>query len=336
MPLRMRFGFRQTAAITAYLIEQKLRGRKHFPLVLMLEPLHRCNLQCLGCGRIKEYAATMDREMSLGECLEAVDTSGAPVVSICGGEPLLYRHLVPLCEEVARRKRIIYLCTNALKLTAFLDRLTPGPYLKLNVHLDGLETHDAITQLPGSAERAIDAIGRAKAKGFYVCTNTTIYRQTDIEEVGRLFDRLTQVGVDGLLVSPGYEYEAVHEQIFLRRQEVHAKFRQLAALQGRYRYLSTPTFLRFLRGEKAMSCSPWGNVTRNPAGWKGPCYLITDSHYPSYRELIDQTPWDRYAQGEDPRCLNCMVHCGFEATVALGTNNGWRDYLDLIRWNVIS
>ncbi len=334
--IHLRFGLRQTAKVSGHIFKNKLTGKKRFPVVLMLEPLHACNLHCAGCGRIEEYKDTLDKTLTLEECLRSVDECGAPVVSICGGEPLVYKDIVPLCEHLARKKKIIYLCTNGLLLEKYLDQLTPNPYLKINLHIDGLaKTHDAITGMPGSFDIAIKGIKEAKKRGFYVCTNTTIYRQTDMDEIEQLFDMLTEMEVDGILVSPGYEYEAVEEKIFLQRKEIHEKFRRLDTWKNKVNYLSTPIFLKFLKGEKELSCTPWGNVTRNPMGWKSPCYLITDTHYPTFKELMENTPWEKYENRQDPRCKNCMVHCGFEATVAIGTNNTIRDYIELARWNIV-
>ena len=315
----MRFPFVLIRSLGAYLVKQKLLGQERFPLVLMLEPTHRCNLACTGCGRLHEYRSTLRRSLSAEACLAAVDECGAPVVSLCGGEPLIYGPVRRLITGILARKKTLYLCTNGLLLEGFLDRLAPDPRLHLNIHLDGLaHTHDAMAGQPGVFRAAVRAIKKAKRMGFRVCTNTTIYRTSDLDEIEALFAYLTHLGVDGLLVSPGYRFEA-HEDggTFLERREIHARFQAIRSFAGRFPLHSSPLYMDFLAGRRRLRCAPWGNVTRNPVGWKSPCYLITDAHYPTYTAMMAKTDWDRYTSGEDPRCSDCMMHSGFEAAATL-------------------
>jgi hopanoid biosynthesis associated radical SAM protein HpnH len=321
--------------MTRYLVKMRRKGVERFPLVLMLEPTHRCNLQCTGCGRIREYRETLHMELSLSQCLESVRECPAPVVTITGGEPLLYEEIDSLVREILRVGRHIYLCTNGLLLESSLDRFRPSSRLTLNVHLDGPpEVHDQLIGTPGIFERALNGIRAAKAKGFRVTTNTTIYRETRPETLDRLFHELTQVGVDGLLVAPAYHYEAVDDGIFLTKEEIIQKFRQMEPVLKRHKILSTPLYLDFLMGRRALRCTPWGNPTRNPKGWKSPCYLITDGHYPTFQQLMEATPWERFVTGDDPRCRNCMMHCGFEPTVVRELSGSLKDLWRMILWNL--
>jgi hopanoid biosynthesis associated radical SAM protein HpnH len=308
--------------------------KKRFPLVLMLEPLHACNLTCTGCGRIREYEATMSERLSLEECLAAVDECGAPVVSICGGEPLMYPEIGALVEAILERKRTIYLCTNGMFLPRRLKEFKPNKRFFFNVHLDGMKaTHDMAVEREGVFEEAIEGIRAAKAAGFLVCTNTTVYRETDMREIEDLFEYLSHFDVDGHMLSPAYPYSAVDtSEIFLTRAEVHEKFRNVDKLFAKFKLNSTPTYLKFLKGERDLPCTAWGNPTYNVKGWKGPCYLITDAHWDSFDDLMSQTPWKKYGRGNDARCNDCMVHCGFEPSAALGVNATLGDSLKMITW----
>jgi hopanoid biosynthesis associated radical SAM protein HpnH len=332
----MRFPFSLTRSLTAYLVRQRLARRKQFPLVLMLEPLYACNLACSGCGRIREYADHVRERLTIEQCLAAVDECGAPVVSVCGGEPLIYPDIERLVAEITGRGRHVYLCTNGLHLEQKLAGFRPSRRLFLNVHLDGTEaTHDHITGRPGVFATALRAIRAAKQAGFQVCTNTTVYRETEMREVAALFEQLTTLGVDGLMISPGYEYEAVAagRALFLTRDEIHKKFRQARELFAPYRLTATPIYLELLRGERTLPCAAWANPTRNVLGWKGPCYLVTDGHYATYQELLEKTDWNRLGPGRDPRCEHCLVHCGFEPAAVL-FNNGLRDMLKMALWQL--
>jgi hopanoid biosynthesis associated radical SAM protein HpnH len=308
--------------------------RKRFPLVLMLEPLHACNLTCTGCGRIREYESTITQKLSLEDCLRAVDECGAPIVSICGGEPLLYPQLPQLVQGILARNRHIYLCTNGLLLRKHLPEYKPDRRLFINIHLDGLErTHDAAVEREGVFREAIEAIRAAKAAGFRVCTNTTVYKETDMLEVETLFEYLEQFDLDGHMLSPGYGYSAVDDrEIFLTRDDIHRKFKDIDRLNRRFKLNSTPVYLDFLKGRRDLPCTAWGNPTYNVNGWRGPCYLIADGHYRTFEELMTKTPWESYGQGNDPRCEHCMMHCGFEPSAALGINSKPGDNWKLLAW----
>ncbi len=308
--------------------------RKRFPLVLMLEPLHACNLTCTGCGRIREYENTISERLPLETCLAAVDECGAPVVSICGGEPLMYKPIGKLVEGALRRKKHIYLCTNGMFLPARLHEFRPHRQFFFNIHLDGLrETHDLAVEREGVFDAAIEGIRVAKAAGHMVCTNTTVYRETDMAEVEALFEFLEQFGVDGHMLSPAYGYSAVNSrEIFLTREEIQDKFRDVDRIFRRFRMNTTPVYAEFLKGNRDMPCTAWGNPTFNTRGWKGPCYLITDAHWDSFEELMSETPWERYGRGNDERCEHCMVHCGYEPSAALGVNGQLGDSLRMVRW----
>ena len=331
----MRFPWRLNYDLTRYIMRNRIQKIDKFPLVLMLEPTHLCNLACSGCGRIREYADSIQDMMSLEECLHSVDECPAPVVTITGGEPFLYPHIHALIEGVLQRGKHIYLCTNALLLDKALDVMKPHPNFTLNVHLDGLEeTHDRILERKGTFRIAMDAIRKAKQLGFRVCTNTTIFKETDLLEIEMLFSRLQDMGVDGLLVAPGFGYEAVGEKLFLERREIEKKFEQVYEMSKKFRFFSTPMYLKFLKGEKKLECTPWGNPTRNTQGWKAPCYLITDAHYPTFKEMMEKTQWSRYGVGRDERCAQCMMHCGFEPTVVSEISKSWKDMLEMAIWNM--
>lgn len=337
----MRFPLSLTSSLTAYLLKKRLAGDKRFPLVLMLEPLHACNLKCSGCGRIREYADAMHQRLSIEECLASIDECGAPVVSICGGEPLIYAGIEELIAKTVARGKHVYLCTNGLQLIQKLPSLRPTSRLFINVHLDGMEaTHDAVVEREGVFRQAVEGIQAAKRAGFQVCTNTTVYRQTNMNEVVVLLEYLTQLGVDGFMLSPAYGYEAVQNsrtgdaELFLSRDEIQAKFRAAKGDLRRFRLVTTPIYLDFLCGERSLTCAAWANPTRNVRGWKGPCYLVTDRHYRTYRELIDSTDWERLGPGNDPRCEHCMMHCGFEPAAVLAANSRWRDALAMAVWQM--
>lgn len=329
----MRFPVSLYLSMMRYLLDNKIRGQQHFPLVLMLEPTHRCNLTCAGCGRIREYRDTILDEMTLEACLEAVDEADTPVVTITGGEPLLYSHVKELTRAVLSRGKHIYFCTNGLLLDEALDHFRPGSHFTWNIHFDGAEAvHDQIIGRPGGFRKAFAGLLAAKEKGFRVSTNTTIYRETDLADIETLFRQLTAAGVDGILVAPGFSYEDVTGDVFLSRQEIMQKFREIRRWGQRFPLISNPLYLDFLVGERKLQCTPWGNPTRNTQGWKSPCYLITDTHYPTFREFMSRTDWDHYVSGQDPRCAQCMVHCGYEPTVVLQMSGP--DLLRMIKWNL--
>ena len=329
----MRFPMSLYWSMAGYLIKKKVSKEERFPLVLMLEPTHRCNLACSGCGRILEYSDTLHQEMTLEECLQSVEEAGSPVVTITGGEPLLYSHIEELTEELLRSKKHIYFCTNGLLLEEMLPRFRPHPHFTWNVHFDGSEpVHDLIIGRRGGFRKALAAVLSAKARGYRVSTNTTVYRETDVDDLEALFGQLTRAGVDGILVAPGFSYEEVIRDVFLTRREIMEKFRRIRKWERRFPLISNPIYMEFLAGKRTLECTPWGNPTRNSQGWKSPCYLITDTHYPTYSELMKRTDWDYFVSGKDPRCAQCMVHCGYEPTVIRQLKG--RDLLRMVRWNL--
>jgi hopanoid biosynthesis associated radical SAM protein HpnH len=329
----MRFPISLYIAMTGYLLGKKVCGIERFPLVLMLEPTHRCNLTCSGCGRIREYHDTLSQEMSLEECVRSIDEAGTPVLTITGGEPLLYTHAPQLVREALARGKHIYFCTNGLLLEESLALFRPTPHFTWNVHFDGTEpVHDLIIGKPGGFSQALDGVRAAKAMGFRVSTNTTVYRDSSVVDLARLFEQLTNAGVDGILVAPGFNYEEVVKDVFLTRNEIVKKFREISTWGRYFPIISNPIYLEFVAGHTSLECTPWGNPTRNPQGWKSPCYLITDTHYHTFAELMERTDWDHYASGADPRCAQCMVHCGFEPTIV--RQMGGRDLLRMLKWNL--
>jgi hopanoid biosynthesis associated radical SAM protein HpnH len=338
----MRFPLSLTGSMAAYLLRKKLAGEKRFPLVLMLEPLHACNLSCAGCGRIREYADTMHCRLSLERCLAAAAECGAPIVSICGGEPLLYADIEVLVDRLISNGKHVYLCTNGVLLEKKLRGFRPSSYLSLNVHVDGMEaSHDRMVQRAGAFSAAVRGILDAKVAGFHVCTNTTIYKETDMHEIAVLFRYLEEMGVDGFMISPAYGYEAVCDGdpqagrgLFMTRPEVHEKFRAARELLRGFKLNASPIYLRFLRGERELPCAAWANPTYNVRGWRGPCYLVSDAHYETYRELVEATDWDRLGPGGDPRCAHCLVHSGFEPAAVLSAQKGFGDVLRMAVWQM--
>jgi len=390
----MRFPLALTAKIAAYIVGKKLRGIDKFATVLQLEPLHTCNLTCTGCGRIREYSTSLKDMMPLEDCLEAARECGAPMISICGGEPLIYPKIEELVHGLRAQRRIVYICTNAtamrrkmrdylahqshrapvvtenqLQLLLSEELLTPrdveeirkGPkdpakppiapsqWMYWNVHLDGLErTHDLIVEREGVFKEAVLAIRMAKLLGYQVATNTTVYRETDPAEIERMFVFLSSLGVDGHTISPGYEYDSAKrdmverlgiepETFFLTRRATIEKFAAAEEWGRKFPIFGTPIYLEFLAGHRDLTCSAWAIPTRNVRGWKAPCYLMTDGHYATYRELLEKTDWDKYGvidgEARDPRCENCMVHCGYEPTASLGLNAQSGDLWKNLRFN---
>ena len=322
--------------MAGYLTNKKMSGAEKYPLVMMLEPLHACNLTCTGCGRIREYKSTINEMLSVEECLKAVDDCGAPIVSLCGGEPMIYPELDRLVKEILDRKKHIYLCTNGMFIRKRLKEFKPTSRLFFNVHLDGLEkTHDICVERDGVFREAIEGIKAAKAAGFLVTSNTTVYKETDIEEIADLFAYLQTLGVDGHMISPAYSYAAVMtKEIFMSRDEIRDKFKQASKLLERYNIVTSPIYMEYLRGERELMCTAWGNPTYNPRGWKGPCYLMTDAHHATFKEFIDNTPWEKYGRGRDPRCEDCMVHAGYEASAVLGGNKKLGDTWKMLTWTL--
>ena len=311
--------FFQERRIGAYLLKQKLKGRKRYPLVLMLEPLFRCNLSCAGCGKIDYPDAILNRRLTVQECLDAAEECGAPMVAIPGGEPLIHKEIGEIVAGLVAQKRFVSLCTNALLLEKKLHLFEPSPYLFFSVHLDGLRNHhDKSVCQPGTFDRAFSAIRVAKAKGFDVNVNTTVFDDYKAEDLAFFLDFCKDLGV-GVSISPGYAYErAPDQEHFLNRRKTKELFRKVFALgKGkRWTFSHSPLFLDFLAGNQEFSCSPWGMPTRNIFGWQKPCYLIGEGYTRSFAELMETTDWDSYGTGRYEKCANCMAHCGYEPTAA--------------------
>ncbi|MCA8923626.1 MAG: adenosyl-hopene transferase HpnH [Planctomycetes bacterium] len=310
----------QSTKVAAYVFKQRLLRRKRYPLVLMLEPLLRCNLECGGCGKIQYPDEVLDKRLTPEQCWNAAEECGAPVVSIAGGEPLIHKEIDQIVAGLVKRKKFIYLCTNAILLEKKLHLFKPSPYLTFSVHMDGLEErHDHMVARQGVFKKAISAIKAAKAAGFNVTTNTTIFHGEDPEEVRAMFDELTKLGVDGMMISPGYSYtKAPQQELFLQREQTIELFKKI--LDGHQKkgwdFNHSPFFLEFLQGKHPeYDCTPWGNPTYTVFGWQKPCYLLQEGYTQTYKQLIKETEWERYGcNSGNPACQNCMVHSGWEAT----------------------
>ncbi len=386
----MRFPLALTAKIAGHIIKHKLRRTPKFALVLQLEPLHTCNLTCTGCGRIREYSTSLKDVMSLEDCLAAAEDCDAPMVSVCGGEPLIYPKIEELVAGLLEQRRIVYICTNGVfmrkklkdylasiystalepKLEALLrenlisekDRETirkgksdhrpviqPTQWMYWNVHVDGLEyTHDLIVEREGVFKECVAAIRMAKMLGYQVATNTTVYKETDMREIEQMFQYFSAMEVDGHTISPGYDYDAAKkdmtkrlgrkpEDFFLTREMTKQKFANILDWGDHYTIFGTPVYQEFLAGKRELTCTAWAIPTRNIRGWKAPCYLMTDGHYASYQEMLEQVDWDKYGVvdgvARDPRCENCMVHCGYDPSGALGTNYQRGDTWKNVKYN---
>ncbi len=383
----MRFPLALTVKIARHIVKHKLRRTPRFALVLQLEPLHTCNLTCTGCGRIREYSTSLKDMMSLEDCLGSAQECDAPMVSICGGEPLIYPKIEELTAGLLAQRRIVYICTNGVFMRkkmrdylaaiytpsqeATLSRLLseklitdkeaetirqgksegrpvirPTKWMYWNVHVDGLEyTHDLIVEREGVFKECVEAIKMAKILGYQVATNTTVYRETDVKEIEQMFQFFSSMNVDGHTISPGYDYDAAKkdmvkrlgrkpEDFFLTRAMTREKFARIQEWGEKFTIFGTPVYQEFLAGKRDLTCTAWAIPTRNIRGWKAPCYLITDGHYPRYQEMLDQVNWNKYGVvdgvARDSRCENCMVHCGYDPSGALGTNykagDNWKNF----------
>jgi hopanoid biosynthesis associated radical SAM protein HpnH len=309
----------QQAYVGGYVVRQHLKGRKRYPLVLMLEPLFRCNLACAGCGKIDYPDKILNQRLSVAQCLEAVDECGAPVVSIAGGEPLIHSELPQIVEGIVARKKFVYLCTNALLMEKKLSQYKPSPFFVWSVHMDGgREMHDRSVCQDGVYDKALAAIRKAKERGFRLSINCTLFDNAVPDQVVDFFDGVKEMGVDGITISPGYAYErAPDQQHFLNRTRTKQLFRDIFR-KGRgarnWSFNQSSLFLDFLAGNQEYHCTPWGNPTRNVFGWQRPCYLLGEGYARSFRELMEETDWDSYGTGNYEKCADCMVHCGYEAT----------------------
>lgn len=326
----------QMWTVTSYVLTQRLRGRRRYPLVLMLEPLFRCNLACAGCGKIQYPAQILKKHLTVEQCLRAVEECGAPIVSIPGGEPLMYPDIGRLVEELVRRRKYVYLCTNALLLKQKLEAglFVPSRYLTFSVHMDGLrEEHDEAVCREGVYDQAVEAIRLALGRGFRVTTNTTLFDGVSPLRVREFFDAMMDLGVEGMMLSPGYSYaKAPDQEHFLGRTRTTELFsRILSGARRRWRFNQSPLFLQFLMGKHDFECTPWGNPTYNLFGWQRPCYLLQEGYAESFQALMTGTRWEEYGRRSgNPKCRDCMVHCGFEATAVHQTFATWKGFRDTV------
>ncbi|HLF59016.1 MAG TPA: adenosyl-hopene transferase HpnH [Alphaproteobacteria bacterium] len=313
----------QQIRVGAYILKQRLLGNGKYPLVLMLEPLFRCNLACAGCGKIDYPDDILNKRLSVRQCLDAVDECGAPIVSIPGGEPLLHKEIGEIVAGIVARKKFVYLCTNALLMEKKLDLFKPSPYFTFSVHLDGdREHHDIAVCQDGVYDRAVKAIQAASARGFRVNINCTLFDGAESANVAAFFDSVMTMGVESITMSPGYAYErAPDQEHFLNRHKTKELFRGIfrAGKGHKWRFSHSPLYLDFLAGNQQYHCTPWGNPTRNIFGWQRPCYLLGEGFVGSFKELMEETDWDLYGTGNYEKCSNCMAHCGYEATAVTDT-----------------
>ncbi|MBE1490085.1 adenosyl-hopene transferase HpnH [Plantactinospora soyae] len=334
----MGMPLRQSIRVGRYLLEQKLRRRTHFPLLVELEPLFACNLACAGCGKIQHPADVLKRRMPVEQALAAIEECGAPMVSIAGGEPLMHPDIDKLVAELVRRRKYVFLCTNAALLRKKLHKFTPSRYFSFAVHIDGLrERHDASVCKDGVFDEAVEAVREAKRKGFRVTSNTTFFSTDTPQTVIEVLDYLNDdLGVDQMMLSPAYAYDkAPDQEHFLGVTETRAMFKKAFA-EGRrkkWRLNHSPLFLDFLEGRIDFKCTAWAIPSYSLFGWQRPCYLLGDGYAQSYKELVETTEWSAYGRGKDPRCANCMAHCGYEPTAVLATMSSLRESLRAVRAN---
>ncbi len=335
----MSISLRQAAMVGSYIIKQKIKGTKQYPLVLMLEPLFRCNLACVGCGKIQYPGEILKKNMTPEQAFKAIDDCGAPVVTIAGGEPLLHPEIDVITKGMIERKKFVYLCTNAILMEKNLHRFQPSPYLTFNVHLDGMrERHDHSVDREGIFDIAIEAIKKTKAAGFRVNTNTTVFEGETPDGLHEMFDMLADLGVDGMTIAPGYAYEKAPDQDhFLSRQKTNELFRQvlgpLSTKRGKkWVFNQSPLYLKFLMGEIDYECTPWGSPNYNIFGWQKPCYMFSDGYAQSFKEYLEETNWDNYGRKSgNSKCQNCMMHCGHEPTAAIDATSSLKNMLISIR-----
>ncbi|MCQ8241497.1 adenosyl-hopene transferase HpnH [Rhizosaccharibacter radicis] len=308
----------QAVRVGSYVVKKHLAGVKRYPLVLMLEPLFRCNLACAGCGKIDYPAPILNQRLSVQECLDAADECGAPIVAVAGGEPLLHKEMPEIIRGLLAKKKYVYLCTNALLLEKKMEDYAPSPYFSWDVHLDGdAQMHDASVCQDGVYDRAVAAIKKAKERGFRVSINCTVFDGADPKRLADFFDRVMAMGVDGIMTAPGYAYErAPDQEHFLNRQKTKQLFRDVFRYgKGKkWKFTQSPLFLNFLAGNENYHCTPWGKPLRNVFGWQKPCYLLGEGYAKTFRELMDDTAWEQYGTGNYEKCADCMVHSGYEST----------------------
>ena len=327
LELSLRLGY--------YILKNRLKGRKKFPLVTMLEPLEMCNLACIGCGRIREYKPVLDKMMSVEVALDAVKQSGAPIVSIAGGEPTIHPRIDQIINRLVEQRYFVYCCTNALLMERILKKVAPSKYLCWVVHLDGMEAkHDESVDRKGVFQKAIQGIQMALDQGYRVCTNTTVFRGSDVEDLWEMFRFVGDLGVEGSMISPGFDFaDAPDQDMFLTRQESHNLFKKLLnpVHTAGMRFYNNPLYLNFLKGDREYQCTAWSNPTYTVLGWRKPCYPLADEHVEDVIELYKDELWERYGVGKDPRCANCMMHCGFESATIFQAVSTPRDWVTLIK-----
>ena len=324
----------QMMTVAGYVLSQKVKGVKRYPLVLMLEPLFRCNLACAGCGKIQYPEHVLDRRLTPEQCWAAAEECGAPVISIPGGEPLVHPEMPEIVRGLVRRKKFVYLCTNAILLERKIDEYEPSDRLIFSIHMDGLrEEHDLAVCRDGVYDVATKAIKSALKRGFRVTTNTTLFNDANPPRVRAFFDEMMDLGVEGMMISPGYSYEKAPDQHgFLKRQRTRQLFSDLLGKRKRrWRFNQSPLFLEFLMGKRDYQCTPWGNPTYNIFGWQKPCYLLQDGYVSSFKALLETTEWERYGVGRHEQCRDCMVHCGFEASAVEETFGSWSGLAGTVR-----
>ena len=318
-----------------YLLKNRLAGRKRFPLVTMLEPLEMCNLACAGCGRIREYQPVIDKMMPVDVALDAVKESGAPIVSIAGGEPTIHPKIDEIINRLIDQKYFVYCCTNGLLLDRMLPKIPPSKYFCWVVHMDGMEEkHDASVDRKGVFKKAVQGMELALSRGYRVCTNTTIFKNSDVEDLWEMFRLVNEIGVEGSMISPGYDFEdAPDRDLFLTRQESRNIFKKLLdpTRTGGMKFYNNPLYLNFLQGDREYQCTAWSNPTYTILGWRKPCYPLADEHVQDVNELYEADLWQKYGVGNDPRCANCMMHCGFESATIFQAISTPKDWATLIK-----
>ena len=316
-----------------YILKIKISRRQRFPLVTMLEPLEKCNLACEGCGRIREYEPVLDQMLSVEQCLNAVEESGAPIVSIAGGEPTLHPQIHDIVNSITARKKFVYMCTNALLMERVMKKIPPSKYFCFVVHLDGMEeAHDRSVYRKGVFKIAMRGIEAALRQGYRVTTNTTVFNGCDEEDLIEMFTMVTEMGVEGSMVSPGYQFAAVpNQELFVSRQKARKIFKNVLDPKRKIRFYNNPLYLDFLRGNREYDCTAWSNPTYTVMGWREPCYLLGDRHTQKIDNLFNAELWERYGVGKDPRCANCMMHCGFESASVLGALRNPKDAFKMIK-----
>jgi len=327
----MSIPLRQKVAVATYLMRKRMQGIKKFPLVLQLEPLYQCNLECAGCGKIQHTDEILARRLTVQQCIDAVEECGAPIVSIAGGEPLIHKEIGEIAAAIVERKRFVYLCTNAIMMHRKLDLFKPSTFFAWSVHIDGLrERHDESVCRPGIFDKAVEAVREAKRRGFRVTTNSTFFGQDNAQTIRAVLDFLNdELGVDMMQIAPGFAYEkAPDQEHFLGVERTRAIFREAFAdgRRSKWRLNHSPLYLDFLEGKVDFMCTAWGIPSYSVLGWQRPCYLMSDAPYAkTYQELVDETEWDKYGRGRHPKCENCMAHCGYEPTAVEATMSSLKE-----------